>query len=157
MPHPRKPARLGEAAFGLGVILFGVLVAILAARIPAGPAYARVGPRLFPWLVAGALVLVGIAVLVEAWRSQPPESRTLIDWRAIGLVGVGLAGQIALMTWGGFIVASTVLFVAVAAAFGSRRFIRDTLVGLALCAVTQIVFTWGLGLRLPSGIFAGLL
>src|SRR3546814_19073658 len=61
------------------------------------------------------------------------------------------------MTGAGFVVASTVLFVAVARAFGSRRPLLDTVIGLVLCAVPQIGFTWGLGLRLPAGIFAGFL
>ncbi|HET8728960.1 MAG TPA: tripartite tricarboxylate transporter TctB family protein [Alphaproteobacteria bacterium] len=151
-----KSAHLGEAGFGLGVMLFGVFVAVLTTNIPIGPAYSAIGPRVFPWLISGALILIGALLLIEALTAREPAERPQVDWRAIALVGLGLAGQLLLMTWAGFIIASTVLFVAVAGAFGGRRLLANVLIGLALCTVTQIVFTWGLGLRLPAGIFAGL-
>lgn len=152
-----KSTRLGEAGFGLGVVLFGVLVAVLTTNIPIGPAYSAVGPRVFPWLVSGALVVVGLMLLIESLRATEPSERPEVDWRAIGIVGLGLAAQLLLMAGAGFIVATTVLFVAVARAFGSKSPIRDILIGIALCTVTQVGFTWGLGLRLPAGILEGLL
>lgn len=157
MARDLKPARLGEAGFGLGVMLFGVFVAILTTNIPTGPAYSAVGPRVFPWLISGALILVGLMLLIESLRETEPSDRPVVDWRAIGIVGLGLAAQLLLMTGAGFIIASTVLFVAVARAFGSRRLLLDIAIGLILCTVTQIGFTWGLGLRLPAGILEGLL
>lgn len=152
-----KSARWGEAGFGLGVLLFGVFVAVLTTNIPIGPAYSAVGPRVFPWLVSGALIVVGLLLLIESLTAAEPAERPEVDWRAIGIVGLGLAAQLLLMTGAGFIVASTVLFVAVARAFGSRRPLLDIVIGLLLCTVTQIGFTWGLGLRLPAGVLAGFL
>lgn len=151
----RKPegAHLGEAGFGLSVILVGVLVAILTASIPMGPAYSAVGPRVFPWLISGAVILVGSALLAEALTAAGPSERPEVDWRAIGIIGLGLVAQLLLMTWAGFIIASTVLFVAVARAFGSRSLFSEIAVGLILCTIVQIGFTWGLDLQLPSGIF----
>src|SRR3546814_3486407 len=61
-----KSAHLGEAGFGLGVMLFGMLVAVLTTNIPIGPAYSAVGPRVFPWLVSGALIVVGLMLLIES-------------------------------------------------------------------------------------------
>jgi hypothetical protein len=43
----------------------------------------------------------------------------------------------------------------VAVGFGSRRYLRDGLVGLALSAVAYATFMYGLGLKLPAGPFAG--
>src|SRR3546814_12934237 len=94
-------------------MLFGMLVAVLTTNIPIGPAYSAVGPRVFPWLVSGALIVVGLMLLIESLRSTEPSDRPEVDWRAIGIVGLGLAAQLLLMTGGGFVVASTVLFVAV--------------------------------------------
>jgi putative tricarboxylic transport membrane protein len=50
---------------------------------------------------------------------------------------------------------STILFVLVAIGFGSRRYLRDGLVGLALSAVAYVTFVYGLGLKLPAGSFTG--
>lgn len=153
----RRIRNLGEAGFGLGIALFGVIVAVLTAAIPVGPAYARIGPRLFPWLIAGALIVVGVVLVADALIRRNGEPRPQIDWKALGLVGLGLAMQIALMTGAGYILASTALFVVVAAAFGERRLLLTAAIGLVLTTVTQIVFTWGLGLRLPGGVLAGFL
>lgn len=152
-----KSAHLGEAGFGLGVILFGVFVAILTTNIPVGPAYSAVGPKVFPWLISGALILIGILLLIEGLTTADPPERIEVDWRAILIIGLGLAAQLLLMNWAGFIIASTVLFVAVARAFGGKRWWLEIIVGLVLSTVTQIGFTWGLGLQLPSGILGGLL
>src|SRR3546814_4379917 len=133
-----KSAHLGEAGFGLGVMLFGMLVAVLTTNIPIGPAYSAVGPRVFPWRVSGALIVVGLMLLIESLRSTEPSDRPEVAWRATGIVGLGLAAPLLLMTGAGFVVASTVLFVAVARAFGSRRPLLDTVIGLVLCDVTQI-------------------
>ena len=40
-----------------------VLVGFLTTRIPIGPAYSAVGPRIFPWLIAGALVVIGLLMV----------------------------------------------------------------------------------------------
>lgn len=152
-----KSAHLGEAGFGLGVILFGVFVAVLTTNIPIGPAYSAVGPKVFPWLISGALILIGILLLIEGLTTAEPPERIEVDWRAILIIGLGLAAQLLLMKPAGFIIASTVLFVAVARAFGGKRWWLEIVVGVALSTVTQIGFTWGLGLQLPSGILGGLL
>jgi putative tricarboxylic transport membrane protein len=45
--------------------------------------------------------------------------------------------------------------VIVAIALGSRRYLRDVVIGLTLALITYVGFTRGLGLQLPSGILAG--
>jgi putative tricarboxylic transport membrane protein len=57
----------------------------------------------------------------------------------------------------GFILASTVLFWAVAMAFGSRKYVRDVVLALVVSSVAYFVFTKLLNLQLPAGIFRGLI
>src|SRR3546814_12409052 len=83
-------------------MLFGVFVAILTTNIPIGPAYSAVGPKVFPWLISGALILIGLMLLIESLRETEPSDRPVVDWRAIGIVGLGLAAQLLLMTGAGF-------------------------------------------------------
>src|SRR3546814_3698811 len=106
-------------------MLFVVFVAILTTNIPIGPAYSAVGPKVFPWLISGALILIGLMLLIESLRETEPSDRPVVDWRAIGIVGLGLAAQLLLMTGAGFIIASTVLFVAVARAFGGTHLLSE--------------------------------
>ena len=50
----------------------------------------------------------------------------------------------------GFTIASTLLFVAVARGFGSRRVAHDAIVGLVLTAAVFLFFTRVLGLAMPA-------
>jgi putative tricarboxylic transport membrane protein len=104
------------------------------------------------------------------------------DWKSLALIGLGLAVQICLLdpadapfgidalfkqlsapvahavtAISGFIPTETILFVCVAAAFGSRRHLRDALIGLILAIIAYIGFVHGLRLPLPAGILAGVI
>jgi len=59
-----------------------------------------------------------------------------------------------LFEWLGFILSSTLLFLLVAIGFGSRMYVRDVVLGLALAVVAYVTFVYGLGLSLPGGILA---
>ena len=72
------------------------------------------------------------------------------------IVTVGLILQMLLMKPAGFVIATAVLFVAVAYALGSRRILLNAAVGLLLCAITYVAFTRGLGLVLPAGVLGTL-
>jgi putative tricarboxylic transport membrane protein len=50
----------------------------------------------------------------------------------------------------GFTVSSTLLFMAVARGFGSRRVVHDAIVGLILSAAVYLFFTRVLGLAMPA-------
>ena len=58
--------RLGEAVLAAFILLLGGFIAVETAMLRTGPGYAAIGPKLFPWLVAGGLLLVGVALLHEA-------------------------------------------------------------------------------------------
>jgi putative tricarboxylic transport membrane protein len=51
----------------------------------------------------------------------------------------------------GFIIASALMFMLVARAFGSRRIVVDAALGLAFAGTIDVVFVHGLGLYLPPG------
>jgi putative tricarboxylic transport membrane protein len=51
----------------------------------------------------------------------------------------------------GWIPSSTILFMVVARAFGSRKIVKDAILGLALTAASFGLFNYGLDLNLPVG------
>src|SRR3546814_9156737 len=79
-------------------------------------------------------------LLIESLRETEPSDRPVVDWRAIGIVGLGLAAQLLLMTGAGFIIASTVLFVAVTRAFGGTRSEEHTSALQSLMRISYAVF-----------------
>jgi putative tricarboxylic transport membrane protein len=118
-------------------------------RGSAGDASAtHTGEWLFPVLVLGGGAIVLVAILVR--RSATPGDQHA-DNGPVVRVAIGLASFVGLLNLAGFVAAGTVLFACTASAFGSRRWLRDALLGIALCAVVYITFTYGLGVSLPAG------
>ena len=74
-----------------------------------------------------------------------------LDGIAVVLVSVGLIIQIFLLETLGWIPASTILFMVVARAFGSRRLVMDAVLGVALTGLSFGLFNYGLDLNLPVG------
>jgi hypothetical protein len=110
---------------------------------------ARVGEWMFPVLVlAGGASVLMLVLRRRTVAPARPAKRSAV----VGVV-VGLVSFVALLNAAGFVAAGTVLFACTGAAFGSRRWLRDALVGLALCAIVYVTFTRGLGVPLPPGAF----
>jgi putative tricarboxylic transport membrane protein len=150
--------RRGEAILAAFVLLLGVFVAVETALLRTGPGYSAIGPKLFPFLVAVGLLLVGVALLYEARAGAVAHPGGFeLDLPPALAVTVGLVLQMVLIRPAGFVIASTILFVAVTYAFGSRRLALNVGIGLVLCAATYVAFTHGLGLVLPAGVLGPLL
>lgn len=147
--------RLGETVLAGGVLALGIFIAAETAMLDVGPSHATVGPRLFPFLIATGLLLVGAALLREAFFGHIAHERGFeLDWTAAALVSVGLVLQMLVLDWVGWIVAGTMLFALTARAFGSRRLVLDLAIGLGLGVLTFVVFNYGLDLGLPAGELA---
>jgi putative tricarboxylic transport membrane protein len=157
----KKPRVLwGELLFSLGVLALGAYFAAGAFSIRLLPSYSRIGPRFFPLLVAGGLLLCGVLLLVQAVRgraapldeSEDVDVTAPADWPAVAVLGLALLADILLIERLGFVLASTVLFWGVALGFGSRRYLRDVSIGLALSLAVYLAFTRLLDLTLPAGV-----
>ena len=107
---------------------------------------AQTGEWVFPISVIGASAVV-LSLLVARRRS--PQNERGANGGAVARVVLGLVLFVASMTVAGFVAAGTMLFVCTASAFGSRRWLRDALVGLTLGAAVYGIFTYGLGVALP--------
>ncbi len=147
-----RSLRVGEALFGGLVLGLGLFIVMETAALQVAPSNATIGPRLFPYLVATGLLVVGALMLSQAIFGHIAHERGVeLDWAAIVIVGGGLIAQMLLIERIGWVIATTVLFVAVARAFGSRQWLLNIAIGLVLTLLTLLVFNWGLGLSLPVG------
>lgn len=147
----------GEAAIALALLAIAAFLAIETFSIRVSPSYARVGPRVIPLIVAAGLGAVGLTLLAQAlagyWRAAPETAPRRV--LPLAVVGLGLAMHALLLTTAGFIAASTVLFVCVTLAFGSRALLRDAAGGLLLSAAIFFAFTRLLRVDLPVGTLWG--
>jgi putative tricarboxylic transport membrane protein len=146
----------GEILLGAALVVAGLLFFWGTSEIHVAPTYSKVGPRVFPFAVAGGLVLLGILYLLESWRGiqTPTDEHTISIW-PVAVISAGIVLDALLFEWLGFILSSALLFLLVAIGFGSRMYLRDLVLGFALATAAYFTFVYGLGLSLPSGILAG--
>ena len=159
MVNTAKATR-AELILSLGVLALGLAAAVVAWRLPEGGGYARIGPNFMPKLVSGGLILLGVWLLVErftgGWR-EPVESDPAARGEhaflpsAFVWVSAGLLAQLVLINSAGFVLAAAVLFACVAKGFGSRRWLRDLALGLALGLGVFAFFVSFLNVNLPAG------
>jgi len=154
-----RAASPGELVFGLGVAGLGVLALVGARSIVVPISTGALGPRVLPYLVGGAMVLAGLAVVVDLLRGRSGgaeqgediDLETRTDWLTVGKL-VGLIGvHVVLITPLGWPVAAAVLFTGAAWTFGARPRLRAALIGVGLAFVLQLAFAGGLGVSLPPG------
>ena len=147
-----------DTAVGLGVLSLAALVAWQTTVIPENAIYAKVGPKVFPWLSAGMLAAMGAFLTVEGLRGGwEHEDSGDTDWRSLAWLGGGLLLNVLLISHLGFIIAGTILFVCTARAFRSHKPVRDALIGLTLAVVAYVGFDRVLGYKIGSGLIEGLL
>ena len=171
----RRHARADLVLSGvLGLI--AVVYAIQAFDLPqTSPNQADIGPRAYPLLILGLLVLVTVFLALKALRAlvvgprpdAPPDSESHTDRRAgllragfLALLVVSTVIYLELMIPLGFIVASTLFIVAQVAIiagwrrYGGRRVVIPIAFALLSSVVIYLLFADSLGVLLPRGIFS---
>jgi putative tricarboxylic transport membrane protein len=156
----RSSINPGELLVSIGLAALGIFVLVGSQDIGGGSGYSQVGPRAFPYLIGAGLLLLGAFLAWQAvsggWRNVPlDDAHETPDWPAFAILSAGVLLHMAAIAWAGFILTSTFLFTLVARGFGSRRLLRDIVIGLVLSTLAFFLFTYGLGLNLPSGPFGG--
>lgn len=166
-----------EIILGLGIAALGAFVLYESQAIRVIPIYAKVGPKDIPILVGAILALLGLALAWQGWRAKPapqldppmvmdaPGSKldapgtggVAADWIPVVAIAIGLIQQILLFEFLGFVPTAAILFFCVAFGFGSRRYLRDAIIAIALAVVAYVGFVHALGLHLPAGILGGVL
>ncbi len=162
-----KRAAAAELALGLGIAALGAFLLYQTGEIRVAPVYAKVGPRVIPYLVGGILTALGLLLAWQSWRSSgsapaapvgaASRGPDLPDWFPIAAIAIGLLQQIILFEVAGFVPTAAIQFLCVAYGFGSRRYLRDAAIGIALAVVAYVGFVEMLGLNLPAGILGGVL
>ncbi|MDP9986023.1 tripartite tricarboxylate transporter TctB family protein [Arthrobacter sp. FW306-05-C] len=158
----------GRSELGVALLLgaAGVLV-FLDANGLATP-YSKsdpVGPKTVPFIVAGMLVVCAVLLAINVLRGGKGEAEGgedvdldhPADWKTILPLAGAFVANILLIDWAGWVISGTVLFWGSVLALGSRRYIRDGLISVALSLLTFYGFYLGLGIALPAGLLEGIL
>ena len=141
---------------GVVMVAVGVLMLLQIPKIP-GEGIETDGPRFLPLVAlvvwtALSLGYLGQQVVAFVRRapglpSEPFERMPMVALMVALLVGYGLV-----LNPVGYLISTSVFFVATARVLGSRHLTRDTVVGVLLTVGVYFVFTQALGVRLPAGV-----
>lgn len=151
MPETRhfRPSEIVVGTFCTGL---GLFVLVDVARAPATAANSAVGPGVFPTIIGLGLVAVGLRLFYEAWsRRFVASGFPSLDIGAAAFGAAAFVGMILTLEFLGWIIAGTLLYTAVAIAFGGRQIGKTVLLGLCLTGATYLLFDYGLDLSLPTG------
>ena len=159
----RDLVQLGLCAF-LGLVGVGVLVDA-AGLGNNSTGTDPLGPRAVPLIVGSALVVLAVWLTIAVLRGSRGEAEagedvdlhSKVDIKTVLLlIGVFVA-NILLIDLLGWVISGALLFYGSAIALGSRHFIRDLVISVALSLGTFYGFAIGLGVGLPAGILNGIL
>lgn len=145
-----------EAGSSVALGLLALFALIVSARMDIG-AVTQPGPGFFPLVLSAALVLVALALLVNAFRSgggareatMPPERAD--PWKLLASVGT-FAVYIALFERLGFVVATAGFLSFLFGALARYRWPIAVGAGVALTIAAYLVFNTWLQVRLPPGV-----
>lgn len=150
---------VGELVFALGIAAVGGLALATAGDINVPVSTADVGPRFFPYVVGGALLVIGLLLVVQVLRGQTGEAETGedvddeagTDWRTVALLLAVMVAHVFLIVPLGWAVSAALLFTGSALTLGARPVWRVALIAVAVALVIQFAFGGLLGVSLPPG------
>ena len=155
-------AQYGLAGF---LVLVGAFVFYDATTLERGFADQPVQPYVFPYVVGTALMVLGAVLAIATARGDRAEAEDGedvdltggADWRTVALLSAAFVVNIALIDVLGWAITGALLFTAAAHVLGSRTWVRDLAIGVALSVGTWYGFYVGLDIPIPAGILDGVL
>ncbi|WP_426247173.1 tripartite tricarboxylate transporter TctB family protein [Nocardioides sp. LHG3406-4] len=162
-PEPVRVDR-GQYLLAAALALVGIYTLIDARGLNVGFGD-PVGPRVFPYVIGGAMVVLAVLLAMATARGDVAQGEegedidltTPPDWLTVGkLVGI-LVLNMLLVNLVGWAITGALLFAGCAWALGSRTLVRDLIVGVVLSVSSWYFFYVGLGVPLPPGILDGVL
>jgi putative tricarboxylic transport membrane protein len=132
------------------LVLAGAAVAWATLHQATTMGYSPVGARTVPFIMAGALAVLGVFTAIAGWRGRFPKRERQDIPPMLWLVG-GLAVQLLTMKTLGFSIATGLLFAAAARGFGRGPLWMTLPVGIVFSFIVWLIFAKGLQLTLPAG------
>jgi putative tricarboxylic transport membrane protein len=155
-------AQYGMAAF---LALAGGYIVYNGTQLRGSASKDFLPPTTFAYVIGASLLLLSVLLAIATARGDVPESEEGedvdlsggSDVRTLGLLAAVLTVNVFLLEPLGWPVTGAILFTGAAWVLGSRHWVRDIAIGVALSVGTFYAFYVGLGVPLPAGILNGVL
>lgn len=149
--HQQRRPDWAALSIALAMLVLAGLIAWDMRHLAGMSSYARVGPTVFPMMLAGGIALVAIGIGTEALQGLFLP-RDPIEWGPVLWIVAGLVAQILLLKSAGFSIATGVVFAFVARGMGRGPLWQTIPIGIVFAFFIYVAFAKGLQLSLPRGI-----
>ncbi|MER6829540.1 tripartite tricarboxylate transporter TctB family protein [Streptosporangium sp. NPDC000563] len=157
--------RRPELGLAVLVLALGAFVIVGTADVTAAGSVLGLGPRFFPALVGGAMLLIGLFYVIDVLRgghgdpenAEDADSAARADWRTVALVSVIFLAFTGLLDLLGWIIAGALLFFGLSVTLGATRRLRAGVVAILVSFLTYLLFVKGLSVTLPAGLLSGVI
>jgi putative tricarboxylic transport membrane protein len=160
-------AKEGRSEYGVALLLFGLGAWAIGDALTLTDTASRgpVNARTVPIVVGLLLVLMAVLLTVDLLRGGRGEAEGGedvdlshgSDWRTIGLLVASFAANALLIDRVGWPISGAILFFGTTYALGSRHYIRNAAISVALSVGSWYLFYAVLGIKLPAGLLKGIL
>lgn len=165
---PGSTQEQGRSEYGVALFLgaLGLLVIVQAILLPESKiSRGPVGPAAVPIVVGSLLVIVAVFLALDVYRGgrgepeggEDVELTGSSDWRTVLMLAAAFVANALLIEPLGWPISGAILFWGSAFALGSRHYVRDAAIALALSFGSWYLFAFGLNSVLPVGILKGIL
>ena len=157
---PADNRHLTEIVPAALLVLIGIYMVVDGHGLRTPATEGAIGPRFFPYVVGGGLIVVGTWLAVAIWRGDHAEpeqgedvdAEARSDWRTLGALAGLMLLYVLILEPVGYLLSTIGLFAGTAYTLGARD--PRSLVAVSLLApfITFLVFTRLLGVYLPNGL-----
>jgi putative tricarboxylic transport membrane protein len=167
-PASQKPfAALLQTGFLILLVAFSAFYLWQTQYVPDPPRNILIGPRTFPRLIGGLMLLVSLLLL---WRHLRPSAKadaeglgipsdaegegevTISDWPAVWAVLASLVALSFLLVPLGFTTTIALTLFGLSTFFAPKHWLRNLIVAVTFSVTVYLLFTLLLGIPLPNGI-----
>ena len=144
-----------DRSTGLIAVILGIIVAIGAYQLPASKMPGDIGPKAFPYIAAGILIICGAGLIITGKKKSEPKYDKQ-QLKRLGLVIAVLLGYIIAMDLIGFIIPTLIVAFALCTMFAKGKtdvaLWKRLLFAVLVDGVIYVSFTYLLNMQLPTGI-----
>ena len=160
-------AKGGRSEYGVALLLLGLGIWAIVDALQLSDLASRgpVSAKTLP-IAVGILLIVMAGLLTldlsrggrgEAEGGEDVDLSQGSDWRTMGILFAAFAANALLIDHAGWPISGAILFFGTAYALGSRHYVRDILIAVAMSVSTWYLFYLGLGIKLPAGLLKGII
>lgn len=138
---------------GMVAFILGLIIAFLTKQLPPSTMAGDIGPKVFPYISAGLLIVCGIGLLVTG-NKKTEAFFTREQGKRLGVIFAVVLGYVIIMQYAGFLVPTFFVLIVLCSMFSEGKSIacwKRILFAMAVTAVIYYLFTLVLSLRLPQG------